>query len=362
MNRLQASVRTHEIITGYYGQLNGKIGRFGYLGGVRHENTETIGYLNVRSRTLTTAAQQVADPLGSALKDYNNPTRNAGEYAQNFPSIHTWYDLTKDLKLRASWSTGMARPNLNNAVQALSINDTNQTVTFGNPALRPKRSKNWDFAAEYSFGAASYVKVGWFHKRIDDYIRSNQPIGTVGVGVDNGFNGLYEGYEILANSNAGSAFTQGWEVEYFQDFRFLPGLLKTLRFSGNFSKLTAHGDYGTPGVYLRTENVDGFIPFTANANLGWDYKKFGVSVSYNYTDYNIRGAYNVAQPSRNFYMLPRNLFNVNVRYNVWRNITANFGIQNVFNEPQRYYRSVPDQMAQERLQGTTLTLSVDARF
>lgn len=256
----------------------------------------------------------------------------------------------------------MARPHLNNAVTALSINETNQTVTFGNPALRPTRSTNWDFALEYSFGTASDMRIGWFHKKIEDYVRSNQPIGTVEIGQDNGFNGLYEGYEILANSNAGTAFTQGWEFEYRQNFRFLPGLLRTLRFSGNMTMISAHGDYGTPGVYLTTEQVNGFIPFTANANLGWDYKKFGVSVSYNYTDGSIRGAYNIAQPSRNRYMMPRGMFNMNLRYQLPRNITASFGVQNIFNEPQRYYRSIHDQLETFLIQGTTMTLNLEARF
>lgn len=256
----------------------------------------------------------------------------------------------------------MARPSLANAVTALSINENAQTVTFGNPALKPTKSKNWDFAAEYNFGTASYVKVGWFHKRIDDYIRGNQSIGVVGTGIDNGFNGQYEGYEILSNTNAGSAFTQGWEFEYLQQFRFLPGVLRTLRFTGNFTKIMAHGDYGTPGVYLTTEQVNGFIPFTANANLSWDYKKFGASVSYNYTDASIRGGFNTTAPSRNRYMLARNLFNVNVRYNLPRNMTVNLGVQNLFNEPQRYYRGIPDQMETFLIQGTTLTLSLEGRF
>ncbi|WP_414662267.1 TonB-dependent receptor [Horticoccus sp. 23ND18S-11] len=361
-NRLAATVRTQELISGYYGQINGKIGRFGYLGGIRHEKTETVGRLNIRSRTLTTAAQQTADPLGSALKDYDNPTRNAGEYSENFPSMHTWYDLTSNLRLRAAWSTGMARPSLANAVSALSINETARTVTFGNPKLKPTKSKNWDFAAEYSFASTGYVKVGWFHKRIEDYVRANQPVGVVGTGLDNGFDGEYEGYEILANSNAGNAFTQGWEVEYSQSFRFLPGVLRTLRFSGNFTQIMAHGDYGTPGVYLTTENVNGFIPFTANANLGWDYKKFGVSVNYNYTAGSIRGAANIAQPSRDRYMVPRSVFNLNLRYNLPRNATVNFGVQNLFNEPQRYYRGIQDQMQTFLIQGTTMTLSVEGRF
>jgi len=61
-------------------------------------------------------------------------------------------------------------------------------------------------------------------------------------------------------------------------------------------------------------------------------------------------------------MLPRDLINMNLRYNLPRNMTVNFGVQNVFNEPQRYYRYVPDQIDQIRLQGTTMTLSLEGRF
>ena len=74
--------------------------------------------------------------------------------------MHTWYDLTRNLRLRAGWSTGMARPSLANAVTGLGINETAQTITFGNPELKPTKAKNWDFAAEYNFGTASYLKVG----------------------------------------------------------------------------------------------------------------------------------------------------------------------------------------------------------
>ena len=76
----------------------------------------------------------------------------------------------------------------------------------------------------------------------------------------------------------------------------------------------------------------------------------------------MRGAYNVANPSRNSFMMPRNLFNTNVRYTLPRNMTLNFGVQNLFNEPQRYYRGVHDQVNQVLLQGTTLTLSLEGRL
>jgi hypothetical protein len=257
----------------------------------------------------------------------------------------------------------MARPALTNATTALSINDTAQTVTFGNPKLRPTKSQNYDFSLEYYFEPSSTLSVGWFRKRMDDYILSNQHVGVVGAGPDNGFDGQYSGYEILGNTNAGTAFARGWEVSYSQQFRFLPGLLKGLRLNGNWTELRAHGDYGTPGAYFKNKDVNGFIPRTLNAGLSWDYKKFGASFTYNFTSESVRGANaNLSAPSRNRYMRSRDLFNMNLRYQIYRNITFNFGVQNIFNEPQRYYRGIPDQMETFLMQGTTITSGFEGRF
>jgi TonB-dependent receptor len=341
----------------------GRIGHSGFLGGLRHEETDTTGYSRVRSRVLTTAAQQAADHSGSGIKDYNNPAIREGTYGQNFPSIHLWHDITPNLKARGSWTTGFGRPALTNAVTALSINENAQTITFSNPGLKPTKAKNWDFSLEYYFEPSSTLTVGWFHKTIDDFIIGGQQIGVVETGASNGFNGDYSGFAILSNNNAGTAITQGWEVSYLQQFRFLPGLLKTLRFQANFTELRAHGDYGTAGVYLKNKEVNGFIPRTVNANLAWSYRKFSTNVSYNYNSESIRGAYNIAQPSRNRYMFSREIVNTSVRYELpWRNVTLSMGVYNLFNAPQIYYRGVPDQMETFLMQGTTMTFGIEGRF
>ena len=369
-NKLSASVRTHEIITGYYLMTQGRIGRFGFLGGVRRELTDTIGYSNQGARVRTTLQQQLDDPLGSALKDFNHPNKNEGDYGRNFPSIHSWYDLTPNLKARGSATTGFARPPLSNAVigvSGINLPGTNNTypngvLTFGNPALKPTKAKNWDFSLEYYFEPSGSFTVGWFHKRLDDYIVGGKEIGIVGTGVDNGFEGQYEGYTILGNANAGTAFTQGVEFSYQQQFRFLPGLLKGLRFNANLTQITAHGDYGVAGAYFKDKYVNGFIPRTGNASLSWDYRKFSASISYNYTSENIRGTYNIAQPSRNQFLMARELVNANMRYQLRPNLTLNFGVANLFNEPQKYYRGIPDQLQQFLMQGTTITGGIEGRF
>lgn len=359
-NRNTASNKVNEVITGYYLMAQGRIGRTGFLGGLRREVTDTVGEGRRRARVLTTAAQQVADPVGSAERD-SIPYRNEGSYGQNFPSVHLWQDIMPDLKARAAWTTGFARPTLANYVAALSFSDTNQTVTFGNPDLKPTKSTNWDLSLEYYFLNSSSLTIGWFHKKIEDYVVTDYEIGVVGAGPDNGFDGDYSGYTILSRANVGTAFTQGWEISYLQQFRFLPGLLKGLRFSANLTQLTAHGDYGAT-TYLKDKQVNGFIPRTINCSLVWDYRKFGASVSYNYNSESIRGAYNVAQPSRNRYMKHREIVNLNLRYQIRPNLTATIGVANLFNEPQRYYRSIPDQLETFLIQGTTMTAGIEGRF
>jgi iron complex outermembrane receptor protein len=360
-NRRIASTKVNEVITAYYLMTQGRFGRNGFLAGMRREITDTRGEGRRRARVLSTAAQQLADPIGTAERD-SVAYLNEGSYGQNFPSIHLWRDLTPDLKARAAWTTGFARPSLANYVTALSFNNNNETVTFGNPDLKPTRSTNWDFSLEYYFKPSSSFTVGWFHKKLEDYIAGGVDVGTVGTGPDNGFDGEFSGYTILANSNVGTAYTQGWEFSYLQQFQFLPGLLKGLRLNANLTQITAHGDYASPGNYAKDKNVRGFIPRTMNTTLSWYYKKFSTSVSYNYTAEHIRDNYNFAQPSRNRYLKSRKIVNASMRYEIRPNVTVNLGVANLFNEPQVYYRGIPDQMETFLVNGTTMTAGIEGRF
>jgi iron complex outermembrane receptor protein len=362
-NRLLASSKVTETISSYYVMTQGRIGPTGFLGGIRREVTETTAVTRARVRTLSTTAQQLADPIGSAQRDYSIPYDADGKYGQNFPSIHLWRDLTPNLKLRGAWTSSFGRPSLANALPPTSsqVNETNQTVVIGNPDLKPQKAKNWDVSVEYYFEPSSSISVGWFHKTISDYILNNQETGIVPDGTDNGFNGDFSGFKVIRNINAGTAIAEGFEFSYLQQFRFLPGILRTLRFNANFTAINSHGDFGGT-MYLKNSDINGFIPRTGNASISWDYRKFGVSLSYNYTSESIRNAYNIAQPSRNRYMLPRELVNLNLRYQLPRSLTLTFGVANLFNEPQVYYRSVSSQLETFLIQGTTITAGLEGRF
>ena len=181
-------------------------------------------------------------------------------------------------------STSFGRPDPGNLLPGESYDVTNQRVTVNNPALKPQQAKTWDTSIEYYFEPVGRLSLGWFHKTVRDYIITNQEVRTIPTGADNGYNGEYGGWTEFSSLNAGGVIAEGWEFAYQQQFTFLPGLLRGLGASFNYTWIDAHGDPKIAGTtYLNKHELPGFIPYVANAQLSWRYKKFSTRVLYNFT-------------------------------------------------------------------------------
>ncbi|MBI5766497.1 MAG: TonB-dependent receptor [Verrucomicrobia bacterium] len=360
-NKYTANRAATETIGAGYFMAQGRVGRTGFVAGLRAELTDTESWGYVRARTGSTAAQQLADPVGSAQRDYANTLRRlAGGYTKSFPSVHLTHDFTKDLKGRLSWSTSFGRPAITNVLPNETISEANQTLTINNPGLEPQLADTWDATLEYYFEPVGNLSLGWFRKRIRDYIVTGVNAGTIGTGTDNGFNGDYPGFTRLTSSNAGTAYVQGWEFVYQQQFTFLPGLLKGLGASANYTLIATHGDFGG-AVQRSTNEVAGFIPRTGNASLSWRYKKFSTRILYNVTGSYIT-SYTAASLGRNLYRYKYEVINLGAAYQLrpWLQLTVD--LANLGNEPQRIYRGIPDQMQSTIINGTTWTFGVNGRF
>jgi iron complex outermembrane recepter protein len=353
--------RVTESVTAGYVMAQGRVQNTGFLAGVRTEKTETESWGWVRARTVSTVAQQTADPIGSAARDYGNTRRELeGGYTKSFPSVHLTQDLTRDWKARLSWSTSFGRPAMTNFLPNETINEAARTLTVNNPSLLPQMAKNWDASLEYYFEPVGSVSIGWFHKTIKNFIVTGINTGTIGTGTDNGFDGEYGGFTQLSSANAGTATVQGWELSYQQQFTSLPGLLKGLGTVLNFTALTAQGDFGGSGR-LESRDVEGFVPRIANATLFWRYRGFTSRVIVNYTGEFIN-EYANGQPARNRYFSPRTVINAGIGYQ-WRPaVTFSIDVNNLTNAPQSAYRGVPDNLQFKLFGGTTITAGVNGRF
>lgn len=348
-----------EEISAAYIQGQARLGRANLLAGVRVERTENEGRGYLAARVRTTTAQRNADPVGSALKDYQDGlTVIKGNYTDWFPGVHLVYKFTDNLQSRASWSNSIGRPAGTNYLPSLSFNDTQQTVTISNPSLKPQYAENFDLSLEYYFEPVGQLSIGWFRKDLTDFIVMTTA-GIVGSGVNNGFNGEFEGYEIRSNGNGGTAVVDGWEFNYQQQFSFLPGIWKGLGFSANYTKLSTEGDYGDTGP-RSTSEIQRFVPETANARLSYSYGKFGLNLLYSYVgpalwDYN-------AAAARLRYRDSRETVNLGFSYRYSRTMNFFVDFTNLFNDPQNYYRGYEDRLERSTYNGTALSLGVSGTF
>jgi TonB-dependent receptor len=272
--------------------------------------------------------------------------------------VHFVYRITPNLQSRLSWSNSIGRPPGTQLLPTETVNIPNETVTLGNPNLQPQTSENWDAALEYYFEPVGQFSVGYFRKDVKDFLVSRS-IGVVGSGADNGFGGDYAGYAINGPSNAGQAKIDGWEINYQQQFTFLPGVLRGLGFSANFTKLKTSGDYGETGA-RSTSDVARFTPKTANAALTYTYRGLGARISYNYTgvtlfDYS-------SDPSRLRYRDAREMVNLGLTYQLRRGVSVSVDFTNLFNVPQEYYRALPDRLERATFNGTAITIGLSGRF
>lgn len=346
---------TEEVNAGYV-MLDSRINRLGIVAGVRLEKTDVTGEGYIRVDPATSG--EIPDPAERAEHDWNHLVTNKGSYTSSFPSVHFVYDLTRNLKARASWSTSFGRPSFKSLVPSAGINNNNQTVKINNASLEPQYAENIDLALEYYINPAGIFSVTFFKKDIEDFIRTID-VGVVPSGDDNGFDGSYDGYTILSDTNAGLAEIEGWEFNYSQQLTKLPGLLQGFGVTANYTHLKANGDFGGNNT-VTGDNVAGFIPQTGNAGLTFKYKKFGARVLYSFTGDHLFS--DSTQENRRIYKDVRETVNLGVNYEFKPSLKIYINLTNLTDEPGRRYRYIASRMQNTVYAGPSITCGFTGRF
>lgn len=327
------------------------------LGGVRHEwvDMETFTYFRARSTPIAVEP----DHYKRAAMDFAKQVTE-GDYSNSFPSVHAAYDITSNLKARASWSTSYGRPTLAQVIPAVTISDAAQTVTIGNPALKPQFAKNTDLKLEYYFKSNGMVSVGVFRKDITDFISAVRNSGSqVPSGPDNGFDGLYGGYTIFQAGNIGNARAEGLEFDFRHRLSFLPGALKGLTFSANYTYQRTQGNFGGT-VPRQTNQVEGFVPRLANARLQYVYKKFGASF-----DATFKGQYLViysATAGASRFQADLLRYNAGVTYRIRPDATLFLNVDNISAEGPEQFFVYEDRISQKLGAPTAIKFGITGQF
>jgi len=146
--------------------------------GVRYEKTELASTSNIN---IPTAIVWTANNDFTLARTANvEPFTEEFEYSHVLPSLDFDIGLTDELKGRVSYSKTIARANYGNLYAGGTANTptgsilvsptTQASANSQNPSLAPLESDNLDLSVEYYFSDSGYVSVGWWEKRVDNFI------------------------------------------------------------------------------------------------------------------------------------------------------------------------------------------------
>lgn len=101
-----------------------------------------------------------------------------GGYDYWLPNVDFDIEVIDDVVLRASYSETISRANYDQlqggaTIGAFARTDTISIGTGGDTSLDPFESQNFDFSAEWYYAEGSYVSIGYYLKKVDNFIGSS---------------------------------------------------------------------------------------------------------------------------------------------------------------------------------------------
>jgi TonB-dependent receptor len=187
-------LRTTEETNAFYLQLNWSGNLFDMRSnaraGVRYEETDVVSAaLNATYSGSTWVGAgnelnivEARDADGNVIQGFTNVEGNYDVVLPNFDfDIEPWENIV----LRASYSETITRPNYNDIKGGLSPNgtqffpNTRPQASAGNPDLDPIQSQNIDLSFEWYYAPGSYLSVGYFDKKVENFIGVGRTSSTI---------------------------------------------------------------------------------------------------------------------------------------------------------------------------------------
>jgi len=280
---------TIEQITSGYAMNTVTFGKLRIQTGLRIEATtmDTAGY-NV---TLYPAGSPVCGGPTNTGCGVPVPVSNNPSYTDFLPSVQLRYAVTPNSALRAVYARGIARPDPYQLVPYVTEDSTASpiAVTIGNPALRPEHANNYDLLYENYLNPLGMIQAGFFFKQLT----SPQLLTTIPGGLDlSNFPAgyfppalqsvvqQYPGDAITQYVNGQNAWLYGFELSYQQHLSYLPGVLRGLGVSANYSYTKSQ----LKGLPLRNDhpNLIDQSPNNFNISPTYDTKRFSARIGLAY--------------------------------------------------------------------------------
>jgi len=295
----------------------------------------------------------VKQNLTGDVMNYGDTNADAGDtvtrrkYTDWLPSFNATYDLTDNIKLRFAYSKTMQPLDLGSYGGGLSIFTADCGASMpnvrcvtgasasGNPNLDPWRSQNFDGAIEYYFGRASMLNISAFKLKIDSFVTGGtikgsfpDQDGVVRREVDVSLPLQGDGGEV-------SGVELGAKIAFTDIIPDVP-ILKNFGVDTNYTY--------SPSEESRLDLKGDKLPFFDNSKhqfnlVGWyQDDKLQARVAYNYRTDRLSGTMGGGgQRVIPIYQGSTGYVDVNVSYDVRKDVTVYFNGSNVTGEIEDYY-------------------------
>lgn len=290
-------------------------------------------------------------------------------YTTWLPSILLKYHASDDLKLRASFTKTLSRPKYSALVPCINYNIAEEEARFGNPALKPTTSYNFDLSGEHYFESIGLISLGFFYKNVKDVIAEEKWKSATDPNIPSDLlneDGEPVKYEITKPINAYDADLFGVEFAYQRDFGFIAPALKCIGFYGTYTY--THSSTKNHQFEHRQleegENIKmtGSPEHTANASLYYENKGWNMRLSYNFASDFVDEFGTVAALDR--YYDKVNYLDLNASYTFGKKFKTTIYAEanNLLNQPLRYYQGTKNRTMQCEYYGMRLNAGVKVSF
>lgn len=331
---ITANFNVKENVFAGFSMINQKLSdKLNVLAGVRIENTSIESKGN----------EIIFDEDGDF--ESTNSLKDKSSYTNVLPSVHFKYNLNPNTVLRATWTNTLARPNYIDLVPYKETNREEEEIYLGNPNLTPTTSMNFDFMAEYYFKSVGIISGGVFYKKITDFIYKFQLENT-------------DGYDVFKPMNGDNASVLGAEFSFQRRLDFLPGFAKNFSIYLNYTHLSskAKGIRNEDGELRGDLDLPQATPNILNGSINYTTKRFSLRLSGNFSD-----AYLDELGGRSFedrYYDKQFFLDFNANVNFTKSLSCFLNLNNLTNQPLRYYQGSTSRVSQLEYYGKTLNLGL----
>lgn len=305
------------------------------MGTLRYDWGSVVG--GVRVEHVTNRGMAVA-----TVGALSSPVTAESSQTLAFPSLHLNYNVDDTKKLRLSFNSGAARADYDQLRPNVVINDSNQAISGGNPAVKPERAYGIDGYFEWYVKPQGYLMAGLFYKKVKDVLyRQSRTFGSDALnvgGIDR------SAYTFTGITNGGDGRIYGMEaaaqlqLEPWTDDLGLPAWMGGFGISANLTLNDSQVSKPATGtVPERKVRLPGTSDVVYNA--GVYYEKYGLSMRLQYQRRSkwLDSISDELTDAGDYYWAADDEMDFSARYAFTNNFEVYFDASNLLNNPGRRY-------------------------